>query len=136
MSNSDSELLIIFKKAAHGLFMLSESEHPFIPFIWSIPAQEDLNFKKILELTNHPQDLQIETIELDYLFRNCIQEKDWHDEQQKRNVVKYRELVETIKSHLTDIKVYRIGSINIDVYIVGKTEEGNLAGLETKVVET
>ena len=45
-------------------------------------------------------------------------------------------LVETLKSHLSDIQVYRLGERSIDVYIAGKTSEGDLAGLSTKVVET
>jgi len=44
--------------------------------------------------------------------------------------------VETLKSHLTDIKVYRLGERSIDVYIAGKTPSGDLAGLSTKVIET
>jgi len=69
-------------------------------------------------------------------FRNCAQEKEWQDEIQKQNVSKFQSLVKTLKDNLTDIKVYRIGTINIDVYIVGKTASGDLVGISTKVVET
>ncbi|MFB2767899.1 nuclease A inhibitor family protein [Pelatocladus sp. BLCC-F211] len=36
----------------------------------------------------------------------------------------------------SEYPLYRVGEIEIDVYIVGETTEGNLAGLSTKVVET
>jgi hypothetical protein len=32
--------------------------------------------------------------------------------------------------------VYRLGTVEIDVYIAGKTPSGDLAGVSTKVVET
>jgi len=32
--------------------------------------------------------------------------------------------------------VYRLSKIEIDVYIIGETPAGDLAGLSTKVVET
>ena len=73
---------------------------------------------------------------LDYLFRNCASEQEWHDEQQKQNVKKFQTLVQTLKDNLNEIKVYRIGTIDIDVYIIGKTSSGDIAGLSTKVVET
>ena len=87
-------------------------------------------------MTNHPKDSPVETVDLDYLFQNVAQEKEWHDEEQKQNVSKFKSLVETLKANLENLKVYRVGTIEIDVYIVGKTKQGELAGLATKVVET
>jgi hypothetical protein len=134
MSNSD-EITAKLKDASSGLVMPSESDYPFEPFLWS-GTKEPLTPEKILELTNHPQNSPVETIDLPYLFRNLAQEQEWHDEQQKENVGKYRKLLEVLESNLSDIQVFRVGEINIDVYVVGKIESGDLAGLATKVVET
>ncbi|QLE58919.1 nuclease A inhibitor family protein [Nostoc sp. TCL26-01] len=133
MTNEITEKL---KQAANGLLMMSESEYPFAVFLWSKQAQEPLTNQKLLQLTGHPQDKSVEEVELDYLFRNCAVEKEWHDEIQKQNVQKFQSLVKTLKDNLMDIRVYRIGMINIDVYILGKTPSGDLAGVSTKVVET
>jgi hypothetical protein len=92
--------------------------------------------QKLLQLTGHSPETSIEEVELDYLFRNCAKEKEWHDEIQKQDGQKYQSLVKTLKDNLIDIQVYRIGTISIDVYIVGKTSSGDLAGISTKVVET
>jgi hypothetical protein len=120
-------------KATGGLLMPSESEYPFEAFRWL--GENELTNQKLLELTSHPADSPVETVALDYLFRNVAYEKEWHDEVQKANVSKFQNLVSTLEKNLTDIKVYRVGTIDIDVYIVGKNE-GELAGLSTKVVET
>lgn len=120
-------------QVSESLLMSSESDYPFKVFCWK--DQADLTTEKLLELTDHSQETPIEIVELDYLFRNVAQEKEWHDEDQKINVSRFQALVKTLKENLGDIKVYRVGTINIDVYIVGKAE-GNLTGLSTKLVET
>lgn len=133
MTNTLTEKL---QQTSHSLLMVSESEYPFEVVFWSGQAQEALTNQKILQLTNHAPETPIETVELDYFFRNCAEEKEWHDEIQKQEVQKFQLLVKTLKDNLTDIKVYRLGMINIDVYIIGNTSSGNLAGVSTKVVET
>ncbi len=135
MSNSEEEITAKLKDASNGLFMPSESEYPFEPFIWS-GFKEPLTPEKILELTNHPQNSPVEIVDLPYLFRNLAQEQEWHDDQQKENVGKYRKLLEALESNLSDIQVYRVGKRSIDVYVVGKAGSGDLAGVATKVVET
>ncbi|MEA5605529.1 nuclease A inhibitor family protein [Nostoc sp. UHCC 0252] len=133
MTNEITEKL---KQASDGLLMMSESEYPFEAFLWSNQAQEPMTTQKLLQLTGHSLETSIEEVELDYFFRNCAEEKEWHDEIQKQNVSKFKSLVKILKDHLTDIKVYRIGTINLDIYIVGKTPSTDLAGISTKVVET
>jgi len=119
-------------QASQGLLMPSESEYPFEVFIWE---STELTSQKILELTHYPPATSIEEVELDYFFRNVATEKDWHDKIQKENVAKFQNLVQVIKDNLVEIRVYRIGTIEVNVYIVGKTNDG-LAGLATKVIET
>ena len=133
MTNEITEKL---KQASDGLLMISESEYPFEAFLWSNQAQEPITAQKLLELTGHPQDSPIEEVELEYFFRNCAFEKEWHNELQKSDVKKFKKLVESLKENLKSIKVYRIGTRNIDVYIIGKTLDEDLAGVSTKVVET
>ncbi|BAY37943.1 sugar-non-specific nuclease inhibitor NuiA homolog [Nostoc sp. NIES-2111] len=131
-----NEIIAKLKQAADNLLMVSESEYPFEVFYWTSESQENLTNQKLLQLTGHPPDTSIETVKLDYFFRNCAQEKEWHDEIQKENVSKFQLLIKTLKENLTNIQVYRLGTINIDVYIVGATSTGDLAGISTKLVET
>ena len=119
-------------QASQGLLMPSESEYPFEVFVWE---DVELTPEKILELTNYPPETSIEQVELDYFFRNVAIEKDWHDEIQRENVTKFQNLIQVIKGNLAEIRVYRIGTIEVNVYIVGKTNDG-VAGLVTKVIET
>jgi hypothetical protein len=45
-------------------------------------------------------------------------------------------MVSVLKQNLSQLQVYRVGSIDIDAYIVGITPGGKWAGLSTKLVET
>jgi hypothetical protein len=112
--------------------MPSESEYPFEVFVWK---DVELTPQKILELTNCPPETSIEQVELDYFFRNVATEEDWQDRIQRENVTKFQNLVQVIKDNLAEIRVYQIGSIEVNVYIVGKTKDG-VAGLTTKMIET
>lgn len=38
--------------------------------------------------------------------------------------------------HLSGVTVFKVGEVNIDVYIVGRTTDGQYAGVKTHVVET
>jgi hypothetical protein len=73
---------------------------------------------------------------LDAFFKDVTTGEDWHDAEEKEEVRKFRELVQTLKKALKDIKVFKAGKVEVDVYIVGRTESGDWAGLKTKVVET
>ena len=50
-------------------------------------------------------------------------------------MAKFKHLVKVLNHNLTDIRVYRVGAVQIDVYIVGKSGK-DLVGLSTIVVET
>lgn len=126
----------LLQKSSEGLLMTSESDYPFEVFLWKGQDQKPLTVENLLRLTDHPQNSSVETIELDYFFRNSAQTRDWHDENQKLMVERFQTLIETLKANLSEIQVYRVGTINIDVYIVGKTTSGDLAGLATKLIET
>ena len=128
-----SEIVEKLKEASTGLLMMSESDYPFEVVQWegAAPATQE----KILQLTGS-QDLPIEVVDLDYLFRNCAFEQEWHNELQKKDVKKFQKLIQMLKDNLTDICVYRVGQINIDAYIIGQTKDGHLAGVVTKLVET
>lgn len=131
MSNTITDIL---KQASSDLRCASESSYPFTPFHWKV--QEKLNSEIILQKTGRPSSCVVEVISLDKFFRRATTEQDWHNEQERAEVRQYQNLVETLLTHLHDIQVYRIGEVEIDVYIVGRTVSGDLAGLHTKVVET
>jgi Nuclease A inhibitor-like protein len=66
----------------------------------------------------------------------ATQAEDWHDEEEREIVQRFQHLVSVLKQNLSNIQVYRVGSIEIDAYILGVTPSGNWMGLSTQLVET
>ncbi|MEP0858856.1 nuclease A inhibitor family protein [Trichocoleus sp. DQ-U1] len=133
---NNSEIVDQLKSASDGLLYLSESDYPFEVFLWESPELQPLTTQKILQQTGHPQTTPIEVVTVDNFFRVATTEQDWYSEEEKATLQKYQALVETLKQILSNPEVYRLGEIEIDVYIVGQTPTGALAGLSTKVIET
>jgi hypothetical protein len=136
-TNSDRSTLIETLQAASAdLLFLSESESPFEVFFWELPAGTEITPEMIIQQTGISADTSIEFIDLESFFAVATTHQDWHGSVETEMVDRYQNLVKVLSENLADLRVVRVGEINIDVYIVGKSADGNLAGLKTAVVET
>lgn len=131
-SKAVSELL---KKSATGLIMISESDYPLKNFIWKDQAVTALNKTKLLKIIGKTSTTAVEETTVDRVFQAATSEYPGQDAEEKATVKKFKNLVGVIKTNLKNIKVYRVGQISIDVYIVG-TVGNDLVGLSTTLVET
>ena len=86
-----------------------------------------LTDQEVLRLAGHKPGDRVEVTDLDDIFRDAVAGD---------NAKKFQKLIKTLKDTLDDIRVYRVGEVEKDVYIVGKTKGGGWAGLKSKVVET
>ncbi|MGQ9806634.1 MAG: nuclease A inhibitor family protein [Chlorobiales bacterium] len=129
------ELLAQLKEKISGLYFPSESDFPFEIVIWENFASDIFNTEKWLEHVGLPANSPLENTSIDYLFRNLSVEQAWHDDVQKEQVATFKALQEFLQAHLADLTVYRIGKIEITIFIIGKF--GNdVIGLKTQAVET
>ncbi len=129
-------MLETLQNASAGLLMLSESEAPFEVFEWENPTKQPLTNAIFLEKTNISPETKVETVTVQHFFRNAVVEKDWFEESERQTAKRFQNLVSILESELTDLQVFRCGSIEIDVWIVGTSSSGNWAGLRTKLIET
>lgn len=119
---SKDPLLAILQKACKGLLFISETEAELTPFVWDAePTPEQL-----LKQAGAAKGTPIETMELPAFFRAVS----------KEDKPKFDALTKVLKENLSGIKVYKVGEVNLKVYIVGKTKDGKWAGVQTEVVET
>ena len=136
MSLDPETFIIEAEKACSGLLYMSESDYELKPFYWKGTVSKPVSEAAVLDLTGFPQESTVEIEGLDYFFRNSIKDQYWHGSKQKDDVERFRSLLKLLKDNLTEIAVFRIGAVEIDVYIVGRLQSGELAGISTKVVET
>ncbi|BDA67036.1 nuclease inhibitor homolog [Calothrix sp. PCC 7716] len=135
-ASSNDELLDKLKLATDGLLFMSESEYPFEVFLWHSKQKQQVDTEFVLSKLNKPSDTKVEFVDLDSFFDVATTEEEWHSKEDKEIVKKYQYLVKIIKENLSDIKVARLGDIEIDAYIIGQVPSGDLAGLSTKIIET
>jgi hypothetical protein len=62
--------------------------------------------------------------------------KSWYTEEEKRNAKRFARLRKVLTSELADLKMFRIGAIQIDIFVVGRDRAGNSVGIRTRAVET
>jgi hypothetical protein len=88
---------------------------------------EKLTHEKLLELAGAEEGTAVEELSLAELLRTIPPE----------DKAKFDPLVRTLKEQLSGIKVHKVGDeAERELYIVGKTKDGQWAGVRTTVVET
>lgn len=114
---NDEEILEELRKATVGLLYMSESDYPFELIRWDRDTEITPEF--IRSVAGEPADCPIQEVHVDTFLGG-----------------RYQKLAQLLKGNLSELKVYKVGRINMPVYIVGCSPEGNLLGLSTRVVET
>ena len=78
----------------------------------------------------------VRTPPLARFFKPATEEQVWHNAAERATAKRFQALVSALKENLSDLKVVQVGKVESEVYVVGKTASGDLAGVKTKVVET
>lgn len=128
-----AEIIDRLKQATTDLFWSSESDYPFEVVSWELGVEltpTDL-FSNIYDT-----DLAIESIPLADLFEPILMIEDWYEDAEIALVDRYTNLLDLINTNLSEVQVFRVGEVEIDIYIIGKTPAGDIIGLKTLSVET
>ena len=116
---------------AKDLLFPSESEFPLEPFVWESAT---LTTETILERSQKPSDTAIESITLEDFFAPVVTDEDWFEDADREIAQWFRDLQAAIAT-LENVQVFKVGAVEIDVYIVGAIGP-DLIGLKTTVIET
>lgn len=134
MAEEYDNLLRSLDRACDGLLFMSESDYPFESFYWNYKGE--LSPEKVIELAHEMEDTRVKELTLEAFFKNAVAEESWYDAEEIRIARRFQNLVDTLKRNLEEIKVYRVGFAEAEVYVVGKPEFGGYAGISTHVVQT
>ena len=128
-----AEIIDRLKQATKDLLWSSESDYPFEIVTWELGVEltpSDL-FSNIYDT-----DLAVESITLIDLFEPVLTIEDWYEQAELDLVDRYTNLLDSINTNLAQVQVFRVGEVEIDIYIIGKTPTGDIVGLKTLSVET
>ena|SRR6476660_7882938 len=124
------------KKAAEGLFFMSESDFPLETVAFKPEKPEAPVTENLLLYLGQPAGTAVEKQDLTYFLRNQTRDLPEYGEEEKARAQKFRDLEALLKKEIPDIAVYRIGQRQVDAFIIGKLPDGTLGGLKTKLIET
>lgn len=120
--------------AAKDLLYISETDAALEPFFWPF-ENEELMPEFIKQQAKLPDDAPVSTQALDEFFEPVAIEEEWMNDEEVSEARRFQNLQTSLEENLKDVKVFRFGETDLDVFVVGKTN-GGLAGVRTKVVET
>ena len=130
----DCQLIKDLQQASAGLLWLSEADYPWEVVYWQ--QISELTPETLLQQINYDSTSKIETKTLEQVFAVATAEQDWHNEAEKQEVESYQSLVNLLDHYLDNIQVYRVGEVEIELYVLGQTKHQAIAGLKTKIIET
>lgn len=131
---SDGQLCEELREATRGLLFMSESDYPFEVVRWE--GIEEVSPEHLRKVAGEDMTAPVEERTIADFFRVAAGEQEWEGEAELALAKRYQYLVRLLEENLKGVKVYRVGRINIGVYVVGRSEEGNWLGVSTRVVET
>lgn len=123
-------------RASAGLTYTSESDRPFELFFLPGAGDRPPGVDEFARLVGAPADAPRAESDLEHMFARHTDASDPHDAETQRVRPRYEALRETLRTALRWTAVYRIGSVEVQCYVVGGDGRGNLAGVRTVAVET
>lgn len=117
---SDEQIIRKLRKATAGLLVMSESDYPFEIIRWDGQTTA-ITPEYLCRLSGVAADSLIQETGVDNFFNMSGS---------------FQNLATLLKNSLSDLKVYKVGTISIPVYIVGRSPEGNWLGLSTRLIQT
>jgi hypothetical protein len=131
---TDTQLIEELGQATTGLLFMSEADYPFQTFIWK--EKPDVTPEYLREQAGKPVDATLREVTVKDFFRAATSEAEWKNAEALALAKRYQALVKWLEENLSDLKVYRVGDIDIMVFILGRSAEGSLIGISTRVIET
>ena len=122
------------KEASEGLLYRSESDYPF-ELIHTKALSVALE-QELISSSNKGTDTKVETVTLEHFFRNMVTVYPDASAEQEMMALKFKNLQDVLLYELRDVSVYKIGNVQVDVFIIGQLPDGSYGGLRTKVIET
>lgn len=131
-----SNAMPTLQQATQDLLFPSESDFPVVPIEWPKNAPPPTSAPALLSARGRDADTPVQTLDFDAFFAPKTEQNDEQDERQRKTAGRLKVLSEVLKAELTDLRVYKVGSLNFDVFVLGRDEQGQWRGVSTQIVET
>jgi Nuclease A inhibitor-like protein len=122
------------ERSVRDLWYISETDSEVKVFIGK---RADSVTKEILAIqTNVSVETNIEKRDFADFFENLTAIQDWYGDEEKKSAEKFSTVKKLLEENLKDLQVFKVGQIELDIYVVGLDSQSTLTGITTKAVET
>ena len=129
MSNSD--LIKEIENACNGLIYVSEIDAAVKAF--EGPVTEEVTPGLFV---SSPEKARVEEGNFEEFCKRLATVREWHNEVQRQRANKFQKLFQLMQENLRQIKVYRVGTTRLEIYVVGLDSSNRAVGIMTQAVET
>lgn len=135
-TESPDALLARLEEISAGLLFPSESDAPLTPFRWEAPEGTELGPEALLVTLGLPAGTRVETTTVADVLEPFTELSASPSPEDEEDAKRFRAILDLLESALQETRAYRVGEVDIDVYLLGKHPGGGWMGLKTHAVET
>lgn len=129
-----ANLVELIEKAAANLFYISETDAEISAFVGK--QAKSVNRDTLMIQIESKADSPVEERNFTEFFARLTEIQDWFGAEETETASKFAGLKEVLENNLRDLKVFKVGKIHLDVYVVGLDAENVLLGVKTQAIET
>ncbi|MET0398667.1 MAG: nuclease A inhibitor family protein [Longimicrobiaceae bacterium] len=122
--------------AAEGLLFISETESPFEYEELPGDAPEELTADAVRKALGEPEGTPAAELSLDRFLAGHIEEADPADPVAQESVPRFQALKQALAGSLADVRVFRVGDVQVSYHALGRAPDGTVAGLSASALET
>ncbi|GAB3786657.1 hypothetical protein GCM10028818_50250 [Spirosoma horti] len=114
----------------------SESDEPIEPVACYLKQHDPLTVSQIKDWLMLPPAVYVdEQPEADF-WEPVTTDQDWYGDEEKARTARFQQLKEIVEKTLTVRQVFRVGESEMDVYLLGRQDDGERAGIKTRSIQT
>lgn len=122
------------EESVKGLWYMSETDAEITVFRGKRTAVVSLD--ELKRQAGISADENGEERDFQEFFTNLTEIQDWFESGEKETALKFLTLEKILEDNLKELKVFKIGRTEIDIYVVGLDAQSILTGIKTRAVET
>ena len=117
-----------------GLIYIRETDAAITPFAGK--TADAVTKENLASQIGPSGTTNVEEKDFNKFFAPLVKFQDWFGEDERKMTEKFVRLKDLLQQNLRDLKVFRLGKKEIDIFVVGLDQENILRGIQTKAVET
>lgn len=129
---NEQEVIERLREATKGLLFMSDSDYPFEIVSWD----QEVTPEFLRQQAAAEPDAPLEEQTVADFFSVAAGEQERKAESAIATAKQYQALIQLLKDNLADVRVCRVGRINMVVYVLGRSTSGKMIGVSTRIVET